>query len=424
MSDHDIRQYEARGNGALDTAAIQAAIDAAVGGRVVIPPGVWRTGMLRLRSGVHLHLSDGATLLGSADVADYPAEFPHDRVQSRRPFSRRLLLVDDCQDVVISGPGTIDGNHGRLAGIPEGESRPLGLQAISARNLIVRDLHLRNSGSWMQQYLACTGVRLERLRVHNHGNPTNDGLDLDGCSQVTVSACEIDSHDDALVFKSTGPAACRDITVRDCLLRSNCNGIKFGTESVGGFQNITVEDCRVGRSSQPAPLPDHPQGRPPITAVAIECTDGGTASGLRIRDITADEGVFCPLFICLGNRHHTGIPGKVVTAGTLDDIHVARLQATGGPYPIIIAGYPGHPVRNVTLEEIEFQQLGGLRADQILKQVPEVSDQYPEITMFTRGTNRHLPAWGLWARHVEGLTLRNCRLVCRLPDARPEVVRP
>lgn len=57
------------------TAAIQKAIEAchlAGGGRVVIPDGTWRTGALRLKSNVNLHVSKGATLLFSFDLSQYP----------------------------------------------------------------------------------------------------------------------------------------------------------------------------------------------------------------------------------------------------------------------------------------------------------------------------------------------------------------
>src|SRR5437867_1554963 len=51
----DVRQFGARGDGESDdTAAIQRTIDAAAGGTVVLPPGTWRSGTLRLRSAMRL----------------------------------------------------------------------------------------------------------------------------------------------------------------------------------------------------------------------------------------------------------------------------------------------------------------------------------------------------------------------------------
>ena len=54
-----------------------AAAHAAGSGVVVIPPGVWLTGKIHLKSNVNLHVAKGATLLFSDRPADYlPAVLP------------------------------------------------------------------------------------------------------------------------------------------------------------------------------------------------------------------------------------------------------------------------------------------------------------------------------------------------------------
>jgi hypothetical protein len=55
--------------------------------------------------------------------------------------------------------------------------------------------------------------------------------------------------------------------------------------------------------------------------------------------------------------------------------------------------------------------------DQAVREIPERPESYPESTMF--GT---LPAYGLYCRHVEGLTLRNLQLHTRRPDLRHAVL--
>ncbi|MFA6241111.1 MAG: hypothetical protein WC655_09290, partial [Candidatus Hydrogenedentales bacterium] len=68
---------------------------------------------------------------------------------------------------------------------------------------------------------------------------------------------------------------------------------------------------------------------------------------------------------------------------------------------------PGHNVEGVTLSDIRIRFIGGgpHRADDEI--VPEYADEYPEATMFGG-----LPSYGLYARHVAGLTLSNVQLFC------------
>ena len=67
--DTTITAYGAVADGrTINTQFIQKAIDdvaASGGGRVVVPPGNFMTGTLFLKSGVDLHVSLGAALLGS-----------------------------------------------------------------------------------------------------------------------------------------------------------------------------------------------------------------------------------------------------------------------------------------------------------------------------------------------------------------------
>ena len=69
-----ITEYGAVADGStINTAAIQAAIDACPeGGIVQVPAGVFCTGAIFLKSNMTLHLEKGAKLLGSPETTDYP----------------------------------------------------------------------------------------------------------------------------------------------------------------------------------------------------------------------------------------------------------------------------------------------------------------------------------------------------------------
>ena len=102
-------------------------------------------------------------------------------------------------------------------------------------------------------------------------------------------------------------------------------------------------------------------------------------------------------------------------AGLLRDIVLRDVDTVNARAASWIAGLPGSPVQRVTLERVRAELLGGGHRDGAV--VPELPDAYPQNTMF--GT---LPAVGLYARHVRGLTLRDVVFRARATDRRPEIV--
>lgn len=88
------------------------------------------------------------------------------------------------------------------------------------------------------------------------------------------------------------------------------------------------------------------------------------------------------------------------------------------PSGILITGIPGHYITNLTLENIHIRLLGTGTPEDALSQVPEAIDKYPEVKTF----GPKIPAYGVWARHVKGLKLKNVTFELKNPDARPEII--
>ena len=198
----DVSKFGARGDGvALDTVAIQSAIDAASkagGGVVVVPAGKYLSGSLHLESHVELHLAKGATLLGSASRADY---------QKVRWYA--LLQAKGQEDIKLSGEGVIDG-QGRLlvqdisrrmaAGEyppqertdrPDEDKRPLLIEFSDCRDVKVSGVTLRNSSGWLENYIRCEALVIQGIKVDNTCYWNNDGMDITDCQGVQISKCDI-----------------------------------------------------------------------------------------------------------------------------------------------------------------------------------------------------------------------------------------
>ena len=250
-ADYNILSYGAKSDTTvLSTHALQQAIDAchkAGGGRVVVPAGHYKTGTIILKSNVHLYLEQGATLYGSTNLQDY-IPVKSDYVSLRTHTTTiQLIYADKVSNVTIDGYGVIDGrgrSFKKLSWNDEGITRPHLLRFIQSQDITVKDITLKNSGCWMQHYLACDRLVIDGIKVFNRNNYNNDALDLDGCHAVTVTNMIADSDDDGITLKSTSPRLCEDITITNCVVSSHCNAIKLGTETNGGFRNINISNKR------------------------------------------------------------------------------------------------------------------------------------------------------------------------------------
>ena len=419
-ADYNVRDYGAAGDGrSLVTPAIQKAIDAAAtagGGTVVLPPGTFRSGTIFLKSNVTFSLEAGAVLLGSADGKDYPPIRSKIRSYTDKYVCQSLIAGEGLEHVAIVGRGTIDGNGAAFCR-PEYKTRPYVIRLVGCRDVRVEGVRLQSSPMWMQHYLACDQVRIRDVTVFNHASYNADGLDIDGCHDVCIDGCMIDSDDDGVCLKSTLDRPCRNVVVSNCVISSHCEAIKMGTESNGGFQDVAVSNCTICAPRFTRSI--YPNLKHGTTGgIALEIVDGGTLERVAISNITM-TGVNTPIFIRLGNR---GRPfqenGPKPAIGELRGVLVSNIVATGATtIGCSITGLPDHCVEDVSLRDVHLTFEGGGTAALAGKPVPENEAKYPASTMFNV-----LPAYGFFCRHIRGLKLQNVRLDTAQPDQRPAMI--
>lgn len=429
----------------LSTSAIQHAIDLcsqAGGGRVVIPAGQYKMGSIVLKSHVHLYLELGATLYGSTKLEDY-RPMKSDYVSLRTQTTTvQLLYADGVEDVVIDGYGTIDGQgraFKKLTWNDEGITRPHLIRFIRSRDITLRGITLRNSGCWMQHYLACDRICLEGIKVVNRNNYNNDALDLDGCHDVVVHGLIADSDDDGITLKSTSARLCENIRISDCVVSSHCNAVKLGTETNGGYRNINISGIVVKPSTdQREKFFGQWIGS---SALSLEIVDGGVLENVNVCDMTV-EGTEAPIFIRLGNRGRGYImkDGDSMLSGSNNDDPIAGLVPienvgsirgvrlsnihirNAGPTGCSITGLEGHPVEDVTLTHITIHHRGGVTKEELPLINEALNDEkekdYPESTMWGK-----LPARGFYVRHTRNVSFSDIRITTTLPDVRPDFVR-
>ena len=402
---YDVREYGAKGDGvAKDTAAVQKAIDAAAqaGGVVFVPAGRYLCGTIHLRSRITLHLAPGATILASPDNGDFD---PYEKLdyashadQETTYFHYALLAGEDIQEVAIHGEGVIDGNRKRRGG-----PKPIALKNV--QHISIRGITVRDSPNYAISFLGCDYVDVDGVTILNS---YADGIDPDSSRYVRIANSFIDSYDDGICPKASlvlgKPRSTEHLTVTNCNIASSSNNIKLGTESSGDFKDIAISNCTIFRRPQNASRD--------LSGLAIESVDGSHVDGIVVSNLNM-QGVYNPIFIRLGNRGRGLTPP---TPGSLENVSITNVIATGSVMTSSITGLPGFPVRHVNLDNVQLTMKGGEDRVSDLN-VPEVTEKYPESGMF--GT---LPAYGLYSRHVEGLTIRNVQTRWQQQDVRPALI--
>lgn len=394
----------------LNTSIIQKAIDQCSisgGGEVVFPPGKYLSGSIILKSGVCLNLKNGACLLGSTSIEDYKKIKPDYVALRTGQQTRQLIFAEGQTDIGIVGQGTIDGQGKAFVrnGNDEGILRPHTIQFINCRNVKIEGVYMTNSGAWMQHYLACDNLQIKGIRIYNHCNYNNDGIDIDGCHDVIISDCIVDSDDDGICLKSTSPRLCRNVTINNCIVHSHCNSLKLGTETTGGFRNIQFSNCLVSPCEKEMVFYGLPEGQ---SAISVEMVDGGILDQVSFDHISILE-TRCPIFIRLGNRarkYNPDAPQPLV--GSLGNISITNIIATTSHTTTSnITGIPGTYAENIYLGNIQIINKSKRSVKDLVAVIPEKDAAYPTSGMF----GDVLPASAFFVRHVKNITFDNVRLI-------------
>jgi polygalacturonase len=246
---YKITDYGVINDGNIYTKELQALIDKIAtegGGVVVVPQGTFKTGALFFKQGVHLHLLEGGTLMGSDDCSDFPIIKTRIEGETCLYYSA-LVNADGIDGFTISGKGTIDGNGLRYwkhfwerrtwnpKCTNKDEQRPRLVYISNCKNVQIDGVHLQNSPFWTTHVYNSENVKLLRLYIYSPAKPvkapSTDAIDIDVCKNVLVKHCYMSVNDDAIALKGgKGPWA-------DDPTKSEGNG---------GNENIIIEDCEYG----------------------------------------------------------------------------------------------------------------------------------------------------------------------------------
>ena len=235
----------------VQTSKIQYAIDdvAAKKGVLYVPPGLYLSGELKMKSNLTLYLAAGAVFKGTARVSDY----------RRGRFGTQLIHLIDCENVRIMGRGAIDGRGRalRLATENSSDGRLKLIRSFRAKNCVVEDVLLLDAGSWSIHLIESSDLRFTNTKLISNTilddptfpwEPNTDGFDPDNSSRVIIENGFVSCSDDAIAVKLRH-GTLRDID--DIRFRNNVvwtvkSALKIGTEVVDRrMTNIVFENNEV-----------------------------------------------------------------------------------------------------------------------------------------------------------------------------------
>jgi polygalacturonase len=391
------------------------------GGKLIVPPGIWLTGPIKLRSNINLELARGSLLKFSGDFQLYPLTVI-DLKGEKEVDSISPISGENLENVAITGEGIIDGggdawrpikkaklnekdwktlvksggvvnekgeiwwaSHNAMAGEKIVEElrksgslklesyqpyhqylRPKMLRLIGCKKVLLQGVTFKNSPNWTLNPVLCTDVSILNVTVRNAFIAQNsDALDLESCRRTVIRDCTFDVGDDGICLKSGKDAAGRrigipteDVLIEGCTVYHAHGGFTIGSEMSGGVRNVRVDNC----------------------------TFMGTDIGLRFKSTRGRGGVVEKIYV--SNVRMTDIPGDAInfnlyyggkspleeTARALQtnmppvtketpqfrDIYIENLICRGAQTAIVLEGLPEMPIREIYLKNVSITAQKGV----------------------------------------------------------------
>ncbi|MDR6763154.1 polygalacturonase [Flavobacterium sp. 2755] len=306
----DIKDFGAVNGGyVLNTKAFADAIEAVSkkgGGKVIIPPGIWLTGPIILKSNIELHAQKGALIKFSTDKTLYPIiETSFEGLNTWRCISP--IYGKNLENVAFTGNGVWDGsgeawrqvkkskltdeqwkkfvasggvlNEKKDSWYPSEQYlkgskgadqnvrpdlktkedfeaihdflRPVLVSIQNSKRVLFDGPVFQNSPAWNIHPLMVEDLIVRNVTVRNPWYSQNgDGLDVESCKNVLIENSSFDVGDDAICIKSGKDKdgrergiPCENIIVRNNIVYHGHGGVTVGSEMSGGVKNLHVSNC-------------------------------------------------------------------------------------------------------------------------------------------------------------------------------------
>ncbi|MCG8443075.1 MAG: glycoside hydrolase family 28 protein [Caulobacterales bacterium] len=374
ITDHGAQAGEAHDSRPAVLAAIDAC-NAAGGGRVHVPAGLWRMdGPIHMKSDVELHLAEGAHMRFSGDAALY-LPMVLTRWEGTEVYNYSPMIYGrGLRNVAITGPGKLDWQGAAnflpwrkrqkpdqntlrqmgIDGVPVAERifgeghwlRPHFVQFFECEQVLVDGPTLVDSPFWMIHLVYCDNAVVRRVTCLS-GHINSDGVDPDSSTNVLIEDCRFIVGDDGVAIKSgrdqdgwrVGRPS-RNIVIRRCEFSGEVGGgFAIGSEMSGGVSDVFIEDCHLLKAKH-------------ALYFKANLDRGGKIERVYIRNITADVTDTVLIFT---NDYHSYRGGQ--HPPRFEQVTVENVKVGRSRLGVRVVGHPDAPVRDVTVRDLQVDEV-------------------------------------------------------------------
>ncbi len=391
--------------------AINATIDKcseAGGGKVIIPPGTWKTGAITLKSNVNLVVKAGATLLFAYDPYLYPLVKTRWEGLDIMNYSP-CIYAYQAKNVAITGDGIIDGNgtkdtwwkwcgaakygydsntlqsqaneyagknaqykqvdaDGKVLSnrntllwmadnnIPTEERvfglgcgmRPQLVNFYECENVLVDGVIFLRSPFWVIHPVLSKNVTVRRCKIINDG-PNGDGCDPESCENVLIEKCIFNTGDDCIAIKSgrNGDGRRTPRPSKNIIIRGCTMEDGHGGVVIGSEISAGVQNVFAEDCRMDSPNLDR------VLRIKTNTCRGGVTDGIYMRNVTVGQ---CREAVLRINLQYE--PKEMSKRGftpVVQNIYMENVTCKKSKYGILLNGLEDTvAINNISLKNCTF----------------------------------------------------------------------
>jgi len=267
-----------------DSQRIQKAIDHVYelgGGTILIPPGIYYTGPIVLKSKINLHLEEGAELKFISKPEIYPLAYNWFNGIPCMNYSP-LIYAENATDIRISGKGIINGQGNDpvwksmkfneridwelLKKLEKDDVKPINrkfgnghsfrpdlITFMECSRINISGVSIKNAPFWVIHPILCNDITIKNCLINSHGYD-QIGIGLESSVNVLIDSTKFQSVDDGVKIlsgrvKIPNNRASKNIVIQNSIFdKVLYSAVIISSQTQAGANHIFLSDLKIDTS--------------------------------------------------------------------------------------------------------------------------------------------------------------------------------